>query len=111
MSSSSANEVTQEIREQRIVIRFDYPRGQDGPQIIVVVLHFLGFDIVTVVGIDPDEAQVRDVVVEIAHNGFYTRAQVWLKLRDGARGWGSTSELQMQYYYTSYLAYSITFIS
>ncbi len=36
MSSSSAdevstNEITQEIREQRIVIRFDYPRGQDGP--------------------------------------------------------------------------------
>jgi hypothetical protein len=36
MSSSNAdevdtNEVTQEIREQLIVIRFDYPRGQDGP--------------------------------------------------------------------------------
>jgi hypothetical protein len=36
MSSSNAdevdtNEVMKEIREQRIVIRFDYPRGQDGP--------------------------------------------------------------------------------
>jgi len=43
MSSSSADEVgigvdevgidevTQEIREQQIVIKFDYPRGQDGP--------------------------------------------------------------------------------
>jgi hypothetical protein len=98
MSSSSADEVgieevTQEIREQRIVIRFDYPRGQDGPQIRAVILRFSGFGVVTVVGIDLDEARIRDVVVEIAHNGFYTRVQVWLKLRDGARGWGSTSEL------------------
>jgi hypothetical protein len=61
MSSFSANEVgieelTQEVREQRIVIRFDYPRGQDGPQRGVVVLRFLGFGVVTIVGIDPDEA-------------------------------------------------------
>jgi hypothetical protein len=109
MSSSSAKEVgieelTQEIREQRIVIRFDYPRGQDGPQRRAVVLRFLGFGVVTVVGIDPDEAKVRDVAVEVAHGGFYTRAKVWLKVRDGSRGWVSISELQTQYYYTSYLA-------
>jgi hypothetical protein len=109
MSSSSAEEVgieelTQEIREQRIVIGFNYPRGQDGPQRGAVVLHFLGFGVVTIVGIDPDEAQVGDVAVEVAHSGFYTRVEVWLKVRDGARGWVSTSELQTQYYYTSYLA-------
>jgi hypothetical protein len=45
------------------------------------------------VGIDPDEARVRDIAVEIAHSGFHTRAQVWLKVRNGARGWASTSEL------------------
>jgi len=116
MSSFSADEVgidevMQEIREQQIVIRFDYPRGQDGPQIGAVVLHFLGFGVVTVVGIDPNEARIEDVAVEVVHNGFYTRAQVWLKVKDGARGWRSTSELQTQYYYTSYLAYSNTFIS
>jgi len=99
MSSSSANEVgidevMQEIHEQQIVIRFDYPRGQDGPQIGAVVMRFLGVGVVTVVGIDPNEAQVGDVAVEVAHNDFYTRAQVWLKLRDGTKGWGSTSELQ-----------------
>jgi hypothetical protein len=109
MSSSSVdevgtNEVTQEICEQRIVIRFDYPRGQDGPHIGMVILRFLGFGIVTIIGIDLDEAQVGDVAVKLAHNGFYTRAQIWLKLRDGARGWGSTLELQKQYHYTSYLA-------
>jgi hypothetical protein len=49
MSSSSADEITveelaQEIREQQIVIRFDYPRGQDGPQKGAVVLRFLGLE-------------------------------------------------------------------
>jgi hypothetical protein len=95
MSSSSADEVgidevTLEIREQQIVIRFDYLRVQDGPQIGIVILCLLGFGVVTFVGINPNEAQIGDVVVKIAHNGFYTRVQVWLKLRDGARGWGST---------------------
>jgi hypothetical protein len=109
MSSSSAEEVgieelMQEIREQWIVIRFDYPRGQDGPQRGAIVLQFLGFGIVTVVGIDPDEARVGDVAVEVAHSGFYTRVEIWLKVRDGSRGWVSILELQTQYYYTSYLA-------
>jgi len=108
MSSSSADEVgveklTQEIREQRIVIRFDYSRGQDGPQRGAVVLRFLGFGVVTFVGIDPYEARVGDVVVEVAHSGFYTRVEIWLKVRDGARGWASTLELQTQHYFTSYL--------
>jgi hypothetical protein len=70
----------------------------------VVILCFSGFGVVIVIRIDPDEARIGDMAVEIAHNGFYTRVQVWLKLRDGARGWGSTSELQKQYYYISYLA-------
>jgi hypothetical protein len=98
MSSSSADEVaieelTQEIREQQIVNRFDFLTGQNGPQRGAVVMHFMGFGVVTLVGIDPNEARVGDIAVEIAHNGFYTRAQVWLKVRNGARGWASTSEL------------------
>ncbi len=61
MSSSSVDEVgtyevTQEIREQRIVIRFDHPRGQDGPQIGAIILCLLGFGIITFIGIDLDEA-------------------------------------------------------
>jgi len=109
MSSSSADEVgveelTQEIREQQIVNRFDFSTVQTGPQRRVVVLRFLGFGVVTLVGIDPDEARVGDVAVEVAHNGFFTRAEVWLKVSDGARGWASTLVLQTQYYYTSYLA-------
>jgi len=109
MSLPSADEVgveelTQEIHEQRIVNRFDYLTTQGGPQRGAVILRLLGFGVVTLVGVDPDEARVGDIVVEIAHNGFYTRAKVWLKVKDGARGWVSISELQTQYYYTSYLA-------
>jgi len=109
MSTPSADEVgveelTHDIHEQQIVNRFDYLTTQGGPQRGAVVLRLLGFGVVTLVGIDPDEARVEDIAVEVAHSGFYTRAKVWLKVRDGARGWVSISELQTQYYYTSYLA-------
>jgi hypothetical protein len=109
MSTPSADgvgikELTQEVHEQQIVNRFDYLTTQGGPQKGAVVLRLLGFGVVTLVGIDPKEARVGDIAVKVAHNGFYTRAKVWLKVRNGTRGWESISELQTQYYYTSYLA-------
>jgi hypothetical protein len=96
--------MTQEIHEQQLVGRFDFLTVQNGPQRGAVILRFLGFGVVRLVGIDPDEARVGDIVVEVAHNGFYTRARVWLKVIDGARGWTSTSDLQANFYFTSYLA-------
>jgi hypothetical protein len=77
MSSSSGdeigiNDVTQEIHKQQLVVRFDYPRRQVGPQIGALILRLLGFGIMVLVGINLDEAQIGDVVVEITHNGFYT---------------------------------------
>jgi hypothetical protein len=84
-------EVTQEIHEQQLVNRFDFLTVQNGPQRGAVVLRFLGFGVVRLVGIDPDEARVGDIAVEVVHSGFYTRAQVWLKVIDGAGGWTSTS--------------------
>ncbi len=55
-----------------------------------MILRFLGFGVVRLVRIDPNKARVGDIAVEVAHSGFYTRAQVWLKVIDGARGWAST---------------------
>jgi hypothetical protein len=109
MSSSSDEEVpveqmTQEIREQQLVGRFDFLTIQNGPQRGAVILCFLGFGVVRLVGIDPDEARVRDIVVKVIHSGFYTCARVWLRVIDGARGWASTSDLQTNFYFTSYLA-------
>jgi hypothetical protein len=109
MSSSSGEEipveqVTQETREQRLVSRFDFWTGQSGPQKGVAILRFLGFGVVRLIGIDPAQARVGDITVEIAHSGFHTYARVWLKVGDGARGWVWTSELQTSFYFTSYLA-------
>ncbi len=109
MSSSSdegvpVEQMIQEIHEQQLVGRFDFFTVQNGPQRDVVILRFLGFGVVRLVGIDPDEARVGDIDVEVVHSGFYTRAQVWLKVIDGARGWASTSDLQTNFYFTSYLA-------
>jgi hypothetical protein len=59
---------------------------------------------VSLVGIYPDAARIGNIAVEVAHNGFYTRARVWLKVTNGARAWVYTSELQEHFYYTSYLA-------
>jgi len=57
------------------------------------VLRFLGFGVITLVGIDLEEARIGDVAVEIAHSGFHTRAKVWLKVRNGTKGWVSVSQL------------------
>jgi len=90
MSSSSGEEipteqVTQEIREQQVVRRFELWTVQNGPQRGAVILRFLGVGVIRLVGIEPDQARVGDIAVEVIHSGFYTRARVWLKVADGAR--------------------------
>jgi hypothetical protein len=109
MSSPEADEVgaedlTRDIIEQRIINRFDYYTTQGGPTRGAVILRFLGFGVVTLVGIDPKVTRVGDIAVEIAHSGFHTRVEVWLRVRNGADGWVSISQLETQYYYVSYLA-------
>jgi hypothetical protein len=49
-------ELTQEVHEQQLVNRFDYLTTRGGPQRGAVVLHLLGFRVVTLVSIDPEEA-------------------------------------------------------
>jgi hypothetical protein len=96
MSSLVADEVgggdaNQDIREHRLINRFDYFTIRDGPHRGVVILRFVGFGTVTLVGIDPEVARIGDIAVEIAHSGFHTRAEVWLRVRNGADGWVSIS--------------------
>jgi len=81
MSSSSdkggpMEQMIQEIREQQLVSRFDFLTIQNGPQRGTAILRFLGFGVVRLVRIDPDEARVGDIVVKVVHSGFYTRARV-----------------------------------
>jgi len=69
-------QMIQEIREQQLVSRFDFLTIQNGPQRGTAILRFLGFGVVRLVRIDPDEARVGDIVVKVVHSGFYTRARV-----------------------------------
>ncbi len=109
MSSPSGEEIpeellTQENRELNLVRRFDFWTIPSGPQRGSVILGFLGFGVVRIVGINPDQARVGDIAMEVVHSGFYTSARVWVRVTDGARGWAWTSELQDSFYFTSYLA-------
>jgi hypothetical protein len=58
MSSSSNEdipiELAQEIREHRIIRRFDFSTVLEGPHRGAVTLRALGFGVVRLVGIDPD---------------------------------------------------------
>jgi hypothetical protein len=109
MSSPSGEDVPveiliQEIQELQIIGRFDFFTVQNGPQRGVVILRSLGFGVVRIVGIDPNEALVGDIVVEVAHSGFYTCARVWVKVFNGTRAWTSTSDSQDNFYFASFLA-------
>jgi len=68
MSSSSDEDIpvdlAHEIREQRIVRRFDFGTMPNGPQKGVVILRALGFGVVRVVGLEPDQARLGDIAVE-----------------------------------------------
>ncbi len=60
MSSSNNEEIpvglAQEIRESRIVRRFDFSTVPKGPHQGAVIMRALGFGVVRLVGIDPDQA-------------------------------------------------------
>jgi len=47
-------ELVQEIRERRIVRRFDFSIVPEGPHRGAVILRALGFGVVRLVGIEPD---------------------------------------------------------
>jgi hypothetical protein len=109
MSSSSPEEISPEIltrvtREERLLLCFDFYNRQGGPTRGAVVLRFEGFGIVTIVGCDPEGVRIGDIAVEIDHSGFHTRAEVWVKARNGPSGWVSTSRMQHQYFFMTYLA-------
>jgi hypothetical protein len=72
MFSSRGEEIpvepeTQENRELNIVRRFDFWNIQNGPQKGAVILRFLGFGVVRLVGVNPDQARVGDIAMEVVH--------------------------------------------
>jgi hypothetical protein len=87
-------QVTQENREQQLINRFDFFTVRNGPHRGAMILRFVSFGTVTLVGIDPEVARIGDIAVEITYSGFYTRTEVWLRVRNGADRWASISQLQ-----------------
>jgi hypothetical protein len=85
---------SQEAQEEPIIVGFDFPRTQTTPQIGELILCQLGFGVVAIVGMSHDEAKAGDIAIELVHNGFCTRAQVWLKMQDGEGGWVSSARFQ-----------------
>jgi len=71
---------THEIHEEQITVRFDILKPQGAPQTGALIMHQLGFGVVTIIGMSLDEAQIGDIAMELMHNGFCTKAQVWVKM-------------------------------
>jgi hypothetical protein len=69
-----------------------------------LILHQLGFGVVTIISISPDKTQIGDIVVKLMHNIFCTSTQVWVKMQYGARGWASIARFQKQYHFIPYFA-------
>jgi len=82
--------LTQENCELNLVRRFDFWTIQNGPQRGAVILRFLGFGIVRIAGINPDQARVGDIDVEVSHSGFYTSARVWMRVTDDSISFART---------------------
>jgi len=66
----------QEAQEEHIIVGFDFPKTQTTPQIGALILHQLGFGVVTIVEVSPDKTQAGDIAIELVHNRLYTRAQM-----------------------------------
>ncbi len=62
----------------------------------MLILCQLGFGVIAIIGMSPNETQARDIVVKLMCNGFCTRAQVWVKMQDGTKGWVSNARFQKQ---------------
>ncbi len=54
----------------------------------------MGFGVIAIIGVSRYETQARDIVVELMHNEFCRRAQVWVKMQDGAGGWVLSARFQ-----------------
>jgi hypothetical protein len=61
------------------------------PSLESLILWLHGFRVVRIVGIDPKETLIRDLVVKINHRRFDTQAQVWIKIHDEIREWNKVS--------------------
>jgi hypothetical protein len=70
-----------------VVRSFNNPSSVNIPQIGSIVLRYVGFGVVTMVGFNPAKVAITDITIKISHNGFVSRNKVWLKITNGSNGW------------------------
>jgi hypothetical protein len=66
------NLTTQKLFEHKIVHRFDNSSIKQNPSLRSLVQRLHGFGVMSIVGIDPRETLVGNLVVKINHRGFDT---------------------------------------
>ncbi len=49
-----------------------------------IILRVQGFNVVSIIGLNTDLAQVGDLAIQVTHTSMYMKTQLWLKTRDGA---------------------------
>jgi hypothetical protein len=80
-----------ELFEKHVIHRFDSPSIDPNPSLRSLILWLHSFGVVSIVGINPREALIGDLVVKINHKRFDTHAQVWIKICDRARKWNKVA--------------------
>jgi hypothetical protein len=72
MSNSYSNQFVidlQVIHDQQTIKSFNNSPNELFPQVGSIVLRLVGFGMLTMVGFDPAEAQVGDIVIKVTYNG------------------------------------------
>jgi hypothetical protein len=65
---------------------FDESNFGSNPSHGIAILHISMFVIIKIIGIDPVDVIVGNLVMAIIHNGFNTLVVMWLRLENGIRG-------------------------
>jgi hypothetical protein len=57
------------------------------PQAGSLIRKVTRFASLKIFGFDPFEVEVGDIAITIIHDGFFSKATIWLKNRAGFHGW------------------------
>jgi hypothetical protein len=75
-------------KDEILVVReFDFlvPRFNILPKHGVDILQLQGFGVVSIIRLNSYLAQIGDLVIQVTHTSMYTKIQIWLNIRNGAR--------------------------
>jgi hypothetical protein len=90
MSSSIEEQIVtdlQSIRDQQLIKSFNNPFRVEELQVRSFILRSFGFGVVTMIGFNPVEAQIEDLIVIITHNKFISKVQIWVKMQNEQHEW------------------------